>query len=155
VLGAVPAVFGSMQAMEAIKLIVGISRSPARDHLVLVDLLSLTTVHIRRSRSPQCPSCSGGQAPADPLEVESPERLREPLLVDIRELDEGPTVPGGVRMPMSAFDPSDPKIAGAGEVLLVCEHGVRSYVLASSLRSSGRSGFYSLSGGVSSLSVRP
>jgi adenylyltransferase/sulfurtransferase len=61
VLGAIPALLGTMQALEAIKLIVGIP-SRALDHLILFDGITLQTSEIARHSDRNCAVC--GAAPA-------------------------------------------------------------------------------------------
>jgi adenylyltransferase/sulfurtransferase len=56
VLGAIPALLGTMQALEAIKLLLGQPVASA-EALLLVDGLSLQTTHIVRHRNAACPVC--------------------------------------------------------------------------------------------------
>lgn len=62
VLGVLPGIIGSMQATEAIKLILGVGE-PLIGRLLLYDALdqSMTTLQIRRD--PKCPACGDGMAP--------------------------------------------------------------------------------------------
>ena len=60
VLGVLPGVVGSLQATEALKLLLGIGRSLA-GRLVLYDALALSFREIALSRDPACPLC--GDAP--------------------------------------------------------------------------------------------
>ncbi len=61
VIGVVPALLGTMQALEVIKLIVGLE-SRAEDHLILFDGLTLQTSEVRRGRHMDCPACGNGQS---------------------------------------------------------------------------------------------
>ena len=56
VLGVVPGVIGTMQAAEAIKLILGIG-TPLRGKLLTYDALSQESYLLRISKDPQCPAC--------------------------------------------------------------------------------------------------
>lgn len=56
VLGVLPGVVGSLQALEAIKLIVGIGR-PLIGRLVLFDALEMEFSEVRIRRDPGCPVC--------------------------------------------------------------------------------------------------
>ena len=56
VIGTLPALLGSMQALEAIKLILGI-KSPALDHLILFDGISLQTSLVKRQCDTGCNVC--------------------------------------------------------------------------------------------------
>jgi len=57
ILGAVTGIIGSMQALEAIKYLVGIS-SPLANHICLIDLLSLQLTQIATTHNEDCPTCN-------------------------------------------------------------------------------------------------
>jgi len=57
VLAPMVGVIGSLQALEAVKLIAGFGE-PLRDHLLLIDGWSLQTQRVRRQKNPYCPHCS-------------------------------------------------------------------------------------------------
>jgi len=57
VVGALPGMIGSLQALETIKLLLGIG-SPARGRLLLVDGLALNFQDIRVEKDPNCPVCA-------------------------------------------------------------------------------------------------
>ncbi len=61
VLGTVPGLFGTLQAHEALKLILGIGE-PLIGALLTVDLLAMRFQKLRLPRDPSCPIC--GEAPA-------------------------------------------------------------------------------------------
>ena len=56
VLGVLPGVIGSLQATEAIKLILGIG-TPLRGRLLTYDALTQETLQLRIAKDPNCPSC--------------------------------------------------------------------------------------------------
>jgi len=58
VLGPAPGVIGSIQAMEAVKLILGIGE-PLIGRLLLVDLLLGSFKEVEATRNPACPVCGG------------------------------------------------------------------------------------------------
>lgn len=62
VLGAVAGILGTLQAMEAFKLILGVGE-PLTDRLLTVDALTGTMRPVRLRRDPACPVC-GGERPA-------------------------------------------------------------------------------------------
>ena len=62
VLGVLPGVIGSLQATEAIKLIIGIG-TPLRGRLLTYDALTQETFQLRIAKDPNCPSC-GSTPPA-------------------------------------------------------------------------------------------
>jgi adenylyltransferase/sulfurtransferase len=166
VLGAVPAVLGGMQAMEAVKMITGLD-TPATGATVLVDLLSLATTSIRRPRQPDCPLCGRRPRVRSIIPDEYGEHLDfeislegflalDPggLIVDIREDYERRDLPpdqaawGHIplsdRARWSAFKSGQ-------DVLLVCQHGIRSRVLTEALRAAGHDRVWSLWRGVVGL----
>lgn len=53
VIGAVPGVFGTLQAMEAIKFVLGLP-TPLDQYLLIMDLLTLEIRKIRREKRPEC-----------------------------------------------------------------------------------------------------
>lgn len=57
VLGVLPGIVGSMQAVEAIKLILGIG-DPLVGRLLLYDALAATTDEVSFGRDPSCPACA-------------------------------------------------------------------------------------------------
>ena len=60
VLGALTGLVGSIQATEALKLILGIGETLS-SRLLLIDALSMDFREVRMKRNPQCPLC--GDAP--------------------------------------------------------------------------------------------
>lgn len=62
VLGVLPGVIGSMQAVEALKLILGIG-TPLIGTLLTYDALDQSTYRLRIERRPQCESCGNDQEP--------------------------------------------------------------------------------------------
>jgi adenylyltransferase/sulfurtransferase len=61
IVGAVPAMMGAMQALEAIKLVLGLA-SEAATHLIVWDGLTQQTTRLRRHRDPACTVCGAGHA---------------------------------------------------------------------------------------------
>ena len=62
VLGALPGVIGSIQAVEAVKLILGVGE-PLRGRLLTYDALAEEFSEVRLERDPGCPACSDESAP--------------------------------------------------------------------------------------------
>jgi molybdopterin/thiamine biosynthesis adenylyltransferase/molybdopterin synthase catalytic subunit/rhodanese-related sulfurtransferase len=161
VLGPVPATLGSMQAMQALQLILGLhaSSSPA---LVMVDLLTLETRRVAARRDPACGHSLGASAAAPdaaPIELEfgtlaaAVESGLE--LVDIREAwERGFDPPSGsilLHLPLSDLVNGRAQFPAQGRYLVICAHGVRSLSLTEHLRSLGQSEVYSLRGGLAAL----
>jgi adenylyltransferase/sulfurtransferase len=59
VFGTAPGVMGAQQAVEAVKLLLGIA-TPLLDHVLVYDGLTCTFRLARRTRDPQCSFCAGG-----------------------------------------------------------------------------------------------
>jgi len=72
------------------------------------------------------------------------------LFVDVREKWEHETsrIEGAVLIPLREIPASLPKLAGAGDVVLFCHHGIRSFDAASWLREQGIESARSMSGGI-------
>jgi len=162
VLGPVPATLGSLQAMQALKRLLGLDagESPA---LVTVDLLSLETRRRATRRNPACrhepPAEPAAPQAVAPLELEFgtlAEALESGLeLVDIRETWERLHDPPGLQipahLPLSALANGHLEFPAQGRYLVVCAHGVRSLSLTEHLRASGQAEVYSLRGGLAAL----
>ncbi|MFO1375697.1 MAG: ThiF family adenylyltransferase [Steroidobacteraceae bacterium] len=158
VLGAVPAVLGSLQAVEALKLLLDLP-GQLTDAILLVNLLDLTQ---RRIRAPRAAECAGGtcsrcarhEVPAVGLELDTPlaaARGEGLVIVDIRDDDEvaaQPIAGGALHIPMNRLL-ADPALLGAQDrYLLVCSRGLRSLAAVEQLRGTGRSTVWSLRGGL-------
>lgn len=152
VLGVVPGLFGVLQANEVLKGILGFGEMLG-DKLLLLDLRTGGTELISRANRENCLGCAGEMShDPDPIEIESiaeaKRRFGSYQLVDIRELYEKPDIRlPHVRQPMSRFDSS----SLAGNIVLCCAAGVRSFHLAAILRSQGFKSVYSLRGGMDAI----
>ncbi len=163
VLGPVPGTLGAMQAMQALKLILGLADSHPPG-VVIVDLLGFGTRLIKARRNPDCDHgpgarASAGQGASDPLELDF-ETLAEALaagyeLVDIREGWElrfdGPGIETGLHLPLSEILDGRAAFPAQGRQLIICAHGVRSLALAEHLRAQGRQGVWSMRGGLAAV----
>jgi len=161
VLGAVPGVFGSLQAMEVLKQLLDLLGKLQGDTLFF-DLLSLRSRRVRSARAVDCPACGqrANTAPRSaefPLEIELDDFLRASeryTLIDIREAEErSAPIPGAaLALPASIFPVDGAAIDVPEPWLLCCTRGMRSRYLAMALRKAGRAGACSLRGGVEALS---
>jgi molybdopterin/thiamine biosynthesis adenylyltransferase/rhodanese-related sulfurtransferase len=88
VLGVLPGIIGSIQAMEAIKVLLGIG-DPLAGRLLAYDALEGTFRTFRLNRDPHCPACS---LPKDQLVIEEYDQLCLPH----------PVAPPPERVPVSA-----------------------------------------------------
>jgi len=161
VLGPVPATLGALQAMQALKRLLGLDAGESPS-LVTVDLLSLETRRLAARRNPACDHENPGNAhhsDEQPLELEF-ETLAEAFesgleLVDIREAWERAHDPPGLQipshLPLSELVQGYAEFPAEGRYLIICAHGVRSLSLAEQLRSQGQAEVYSLRGGLAAL----
>jgi adenylyltransferase/sulfurtransferase len=160
VLGPVPGTFGSLQAFEALKLLLDLPGQLGQELLVL-DLLTMSISRLRAKRSPACPDHARTTLAADaaPLEVEfdslDDARAAGYDIVDIREPDEIAAVPtptqNAQHIPMAQLLHGTPTFTPTSKTLLVCASGRRSLAATQELRSRGLNTVYSLRGGVKKL----
>jgi len=159
----VPAVLGSLQAMEVLKLLLDLP-GQLRDELLLIDLLDHGQ---RRLRAPRDPACAGTchriaaprrSEPADDLDVEISlaAAAREGFrIIDIREPYECAEQPlpiaGQQALPLGQLLEGDLALEPGLRYLLVCAHGVRSRAAAEILRAQGRGNVWSLRGGLAAV----
>ena len=165
VLGAVPGTVGSLQAVEALKLITGIGE-PLIGRLLQLDLRAGEMRVIHFDRRPDCPVCSrytGSTAPAAkqgndataPIEIaptdlaERLQRPKSPQLVDVREEWEWSLGRlGDARLvEMRDLERCVDSLDRTRDLVVYCHHGVRSAIAAEWLRAQG---FHarSLAGGI-------
>jgi molybdopterin/thiamine biosynthesis adenylyltransferase/molybdopterin synthase catalytic subunit/rhodanese-related sulfurtransferase len=167
VLGPVPGVFGSLQALEALKLLLDLP-GQLGDELLVIDLTTLSVSRVRTRRAAPCQPGECKRIPAaapeaDPatleLDFDSLESARAQGfdVIDIREAREvaaNPLSSAPARhTPMGVLLHGDTALDPAARYLLVCASGRRSLAAAQELRARGLSAF-SLRGGVTALSHR-
>jgi sulfur-carrier protein adenylyltransferase/sulfurtransferase len=171
VLGVLPGIIGSLQAMEAIKLLVGIGEPPL-GKLVCYDALRTSFRALRLTRDPNCQLC--GDSPSihshDNSETRSSttcsmsdiptitvselaEKLsRNPatILIDVREPDEyaQASIPGSKLIPLGELPNRVDEIPREGEVLVHCKLGGRSARAVAFLQEQGISGATNVEGGI-------
>ena len=167
VLGPVPGVLGSLQALEALKFLLGLKGLGA-DELLLFDLITLSTQRLTARRAPDCQAhAHGGAAITTPphanddaaLEIEF-QALDDAAragysLIDVRDarelLAEPLPVKGALHLPMSKLLTGASSLDLDRPYLLVCATGKRSGAAADLLRSQGLRGCRSLRGGLKGL----
>jgi adenylyltransferase/sulfurtransferase len=151
VLGVLPGVMGSIQATEAIKLVVGRGELLI-GRLLTYDALEMRFQEFRFARRPDCAVCGDRptitvlrEAAGEPTmdDVRSLQRVRstqlqvmladpkrEPtlLLVDVREPREFAAghLPGAINMPMSEFARRLPELPEGATAVFMCRSGGRS-----------------------------
>jgi sulfur-carrier protein adenylyltransferase/sulfurtransferase len=153
VLGVVPGIIGTIQASEALKIILK-AGEPLIGRMLVLDALEMRFREVRLKRDPQCPVCGddpvirelqdyeqfcGTTLPGQPagssdFEI-SPEELqralgqdRAPLLVDVREPMEFQLtrLPDAVLIPLADLPERLGDIDGTRDIVVYCHHGVRS-----------------------------
>lgn len=164
VLGVLPGVIGSLQATEALKLLLGIGSSLS-GRLLLYNALDMTfdSVHLRKN--PSCPVCGeqptiralidyeefcgvpGHSADTGPEKdeispVELATRLQSsdpPLLLDVREPHELEIarLPNAVLIPLGELAGRLSELDDRGEIVVFCKSGTRSRRALDILHSAG------------------
>jgi sulfur-carrier protein adenylyltransferase/sulfurtransferase len=170
VLGVLPGLVGTIQATEALKLVLGIGE-PLSGRLLLIDSLEMRfrTVSIRRD--PECPSCGAHRsgklvdyeqlcgATADSAVVMSitPAELARRLavgddieVIDVREPHEWASdrLPAARLIPLRDIERSLEKLHAEREIVFYCKTGARSYQAAAFLVAGGRKNVSTLAGGI-------
>ncbi|MCX5794598.1 MAG: molybdopterin-synthase adenylyltransferase MoeB [Elusimicrobia bacterium] len=172
VLGALPGVMGSLQAVEVMKLILG-AGEPAIGKLVVFDALALEWQSIIVRKDPRCPLC--GEKPSIRALADYEDSCRVPevsveelkarlerrddfLLLDVREPGERAlaSIPGSQLIPLGELPSRLSEIdAYRGRpVLVLCRSGNRSAQAVRLLREKGFSGVLNVAGGIAAWSER-
>jgi molybdopterin/thiamine biosynthesis adenylyltransferase/molybdopterin synthase catalytic subunit/rhodanese-related sulfurtransferase len=162
VLGPVPGVFGSLQALEALKRLLGLPGLAANEMLIF-DLVTLNTQRLRARRAPDCVAHARAGAPAtvdagsESLEVRFGSLAEATAagftLVDVRDSQEriSEPMPGSLHLPMNKLLGQAAELDFHAHYLLVCATGRRSGAAADLLRSQGFRECRSLRGGLKGL----
>jgi adenylyltransferase/sulfurtransferase len=169
VLGVLPGLVGSIQAAEALKLLLGIGE-PLLGRLLLVDTLGMRLREVAIEKNPECPLC--GEAPTittltdyaafcglvdGPGEEITWEAIPAgAVLVDVREAWEGeiiPPLPGAVSIPYPAFKGRMTELHSADTLVLYCSTGLRSALAARLLRRAGFTRVHTVRGGLAGRSL--
>ena len=171
VLGVLPGLLGTIQATEAIKLVLGIGRSLA-GRLLLVDALTMEYRSMDVPRDPDCPSCGTrtitelidyeqfcGMSELPPVssvaEITPRElalRLREGsvTLIDVREPHEWDIarIDGARLIPLGTLAASLGSLDRAGDIVVMCRSGQRSAAATRQLQAAGFTRVCNLVGGI-------
>jgi sulfur-carrier protein adenylyltransferase/sulfurtransferase len=174
VLGALPGVIGSLQALEAIKLITGTGET-LLGRLLLFDGLSMKFRELRLKKNPQCSVCGehptitalidydefcgvGKHDKAMITEISAADlkarldRGERPTLLDVREPSEwsiGNLEQYGARLiPLKQLPERVGELDAAGEIVVYCRTGGRSAHAVAYLSSAGFTRVINLHGGI-------
>lgn len=175
VIGALAGIAGTMQAMEAIKLIAAHhSFAPLRGTLWMIDAKTMETRILAIRKNPDCPVCSRPAAEIVPryaspvcalttvrdIECGDLAAIGDAVLIDVREKEEwdGGHIKGACHVPLSAIK-NDPEVFSPYRkkpCILYCQRGMRSRMAAEILMNAGFTELYSLKGGYETwLSAAP
>src|SRR5213594_478855 len=177
VLGVLPGIIGSIQALETIKLILGAGDSLI-GRLLLFDALKLSFRELKLEKDPDCPVCGpratvtalidyeafcgvGAETSYDGLEVTAAELAAEwkqnpdLLVLDVREPHEHEIarIEGAKLVPLSQLPDRLGDLDGHQEIVTHCHHGARSLKALEILKAAGFSKVRSLRGGIDAWSV--
>ena len=173
VLGVLPGLVGTIQATEAIKLIVGIGETLV-GRLLLIDALTARFRTVKLRRNPLCPACGTreitalidydqfcGVSAADSahdfsLPEITPRELAVRLqagdvdLIDVREPHEWEIgrIPGARLIPLGTLAEALSTLDPAREIVLQCKSGVRSARAVRQLQAAGFRRVSNLAGGI-------
>ncbi len=172
VLGVLPGIVGTIQATEALKLLLGIGESLV-GRLLLVVALSSRFRTVRLERDPACPACGTreirdlidydafcGATQESNAEVSpemTPSELAQRLtsgealdLIDVREPFEWQIarIPGARLVPLGTLRHALSSLDPARATVVYCHHGIRSAHAADELRAAGFSRVWNLTGGI-------
>ena len=177
VLGVLPGVLGSLQALEAIKLIVGIG-SPLVGRLLTFDALGMNWQEFRFERRSDCAVCGAQptiRSPQDSarasldnsssalrtLQRLEPSQLREllqrtnsgetaPKLIDVREMREFSAghLPGAVNIPLADLPRRLAELPLQFPLVFICRSGGRSLNAAAQAERAGAKSLAHLEGGM-------
>jgi len=175
VLGVLPGIVGSMQAMEVLKLILGAGKSLV-GRLLLFDGLEMSFRELKLRKNPECPLCGenatitslidyyefcgvrGEEAPPPDLKVpemsvrELDDRLKQGekiFILDVREPHEYQICNlGGYLIPLGDLPRRVQEIESSGPVVVHCRSGARSARAVEFLRQAGFRRIWNLKGGI-------
>ncbi len=155
VLGVLPGIIGSIQAMETIKLILGAGQ-PLIGRLVLFDALKLQFRELKLEKDPDCPepSYDGAEITAQELRDEW-RRNPDLVVIDVREPHEHEIahIGGAVLIPLGELPDRLGELDGHHEIVTHCHHGARSLKALEILKAAGFSKVRSLRGGIDAWAV--
>ena len=176
VLGVLPGIVGMLQAIEALKLILGLGDS-LLGRLLHFDALKMKFREFKLRRDPQCPVCgenpsitapidyemfcgsAGEETPVDEISAEEVKRkldAREPMiLLDVREPHEYEIsrIDSARLIPLGELPTRMDELERETTIIVHCHSGVRSAHAVQLLRAAGFARAINLAGGIDAWSV--
>jgi len=179
VLGVLPGIIGSIQALETIKWIIGAGDSLV-GRLLLFDALKLRFRELQLRKDPSCPVCGeqpsirelidyeafcgigaepaydGPEVTAEELSREMQQKGPELVLIDVREPHEWEIahIEGARLIPLGQLPERLGELDGHAEIVTHCHHGVRSMKALQLLKGAGFNRVRSLAGGIDAWADR-
>jgi adenylyltransferase/sulfurtransferase len=172
VLGVVPGLIGTIQATEAIKILLGLGDTLA-GKLLTIDVLKMSFRTLAIQNDPSCPACGtheitelidydefcAGPATlaANTIQEIQPSQLASRLkkgeqleIIDVREPYEWEIghIPGARLVPLGNIAEEIPRLDKRRETILYCKVGARSMYAAQQLAEAGVSDVRNLAGGI-------
>ncbi len=173
VVGVLPGIIGSIQANEALKLILGIGK-PLIGKLLMFDALAMEFRTLKITKDPACPICGSNPTITHLIDYEAfcgitssrlshaepatmtVEELKaridagnSPFLLDVREPYEAQLASiGGTLIPLGTLSGRLSELNKEQEIVVYCHHGIRSAHAVGLLRRAGFTNVKNLSGGI-------
>ena len=168
VLGVLPGIIGMVQAIEAIKLILGVGE-PLIGRLLHFEALKMKFRELKLRRDPQCPVCGDAPTITAPIDYEQfcgiaadvpaisvhdlkrKRDAREAIqLIDVREPFEFEIarIDGAKLIPLGQLANRLHELKRNGQTVVHCHTGMRSAQAVQMLRQSGFTNVYNLEGGI-------
>jgi adenylyltransferase/sulfurtransferase len=174
VLGVLPGIIGMLQAIETLKLILGIG-DPLVGRLLHFDALKVKFRELNLRRDPQCPVCGENPTIFSPIDYEqfcgirtegtipemSPHELKRRMdagesfaLIDVREPFEYEIarIDGAKLIPLGEITERLDELNGEQPIVVHCHTGMRSAQAVQLLQQSGFTKVYNLEGGIDAWS---
>lgn len=173
VVGVLPGIIGSIQANEALKLILGIGK-PLIGKLLMFDALAMEFRTLKITKDPACPICGSNPTITHLIDYEAfcgitssrlshaepatmtVEELKaridagnSPFLLDVREPYEAQLASiGGTLIPLGTLSGRLSELNKEQEIVVYCHHGIRSAHAVGLMRRAGFTNVKNLSGGI-------
>ncbi|HKC80008.1 MAG TPA: molybdopterin-synthase adenylyltransferase MoeB [Gemmatimonadaceae bacterium] len=174
VLGVVPGLVGTIQATEAIKILLGVGDTLV-GRLLLIDAMTMAFRTLEIRRDPECPACGtheitelmdyeelcgdaiGTEKTSSAVTEIQPSQLAQRLergekleIIDVREPYEWQIghIPGARLVPLDRIAEEIPRLDKRRETILYCKVGARSMRAAQQLASAGVADVRNLAGGI-------